>query len=187
MLADASASLAALLRTAPPGPPAVTAEPPGTPGPDRSGHEEGLGLLPFHTAEEPHGRSAEWSDVRGPDGRVVARRPPVRRYRVHFLLWAWAPTAQGRLTLLSAAMTALAATETLPAGLCAGSLAGLGTPVRLTVAPADSAPGRLAEVWAALGRPAEPALEVVLAADLVPADVPVDGPPLRVDLRTGPS
>ncbi|WP_051965594.1 DUF4255 domain-containing protein [Kitasatospora mediocidica] len=185
MLADATETLAALLRTSLPGPPAVTVEPPGAAAPEHVRHEEGLGLFLFHTAEDPHARAADWSDARSPDGAVVGRRPPVRRYRLHFLLWAWAPTAARRLHLLDGAMTALAGTETIPEAVRVGALAEHGGLVRLILAPDRSGNDPLAEVWSALQRPLEPSLEVVLAADLVPPVQPVADPARLLDLSAG--
>lgn len=44
--------------------------------------------------QDSAGRSSTWSDVRDADGRVIGRQPPVRHFRLTYLLTAWA-TADG--------------------------------------------------------------------------------------------
>ncbi|MFD7084565.1 Pvc16 family protein [Streptomyces sp. NPDC059918] len=181
---------------------AVTAEPPAarlTEGPEAAAADRGLGIHLFHVAALDEGRSAEATEVRDAQGRVVARRPPVRRYRTRWMVWSWGPTAEVRLSLLDAALTALAEPQVLPLAVVAPGTAehaqsdgpvdaealARGGPVQMDAAPA-AAPGELAGVFAGLGVPARPALEVVLTAGLALPAAPVAPPPTDVRVVTRP-
>ncbi|MFJ7209248.1 hypothetical protein ACIQWR_37660 [Streptomyces sp. NPDC098789] len=184
MLHATSAALSAHLETALAGCCAVTTEPPGpsvTAGPEGAGGEQGLGVHLFHLSAVDLGRAVDAAAVRDGTGRVVGRRPPVRRYRTRWLVWAWAPTAPARLALLDEALTQL----TGPV-LAVGPELAEGGPVHLEAAPAGSTAGELAGVFAGLCVPARPALELVVTAGLVAATEPVPAPPSDVRVVSRP-
>ncbi|GEC09571.1 hypothetical protein SSP24_72260 [Streptomyces spinoverrucosus] len=184
MLLDANACLRALLAPALPAGAGLRFEPPGRDGPGG----EGLGAFVFHVEEDPRARSVEWTDLRDGDGRVVARRGPVTRYRLHYLLWAHGPDSEREQALLGTAMAVLAGTPALPHQLLPGPLAQDGAgPVQIALAPPELSCSRLLEVWGALQVPAAPCLGLVLTAGLVPpADTAVPAPARRIDVDMRP-
>lgn len=203
MLHAVSVALRAHLESAVAGSGAVTAEPPAarlTEGPEGAAADRGLGVHLFHVAALDEGRSAEATEVRDARGRVIARRPPVRRYRTRWMVWSWGPTAEARLSLLDSALTAFAVPQVLPLPVVAPGTAehapsdaqvdaealARGGPVQMDAAPAVGAPGELAAVFAGLGVPARPALEVVLTAGLALPAAPVAPPPTDVRVVTRP-
>ncbi|MFF4369381.1 Pvc16 family protein [Streptomyces sp. NPDC001594] len=167
---------------------AVTAEPPPTSldtSPEPDGRPRGIGIHLFHIAAADQGRAVDAVEVRDGSCRVVGRRPPVRRYRTRWLVWSWAPTAPERLELLDGVLALLAAEPVLPEGAAGPELAA-GGPLQLETAPAAGTAAELAGVFAGLGVPARPALELVLTAGLVPPVEPVSGPPSDVRLVSRP-
>ncbi|MET8755170.1 Pvc16 family protein [Streptomyces sp. NPDC004667] len=189
MLHAISAALTAHLETAPAGgrrtvtaeapPPSVTAAPGGAEG------GRGLGAHLFHVAALDQGRPGDAAEVRDERGRVVGRRPPVRRYRTRWLLWAWAPTAPERLALLDEALVLLSAGLVLPGEVVGPELAA-GGPVQLEAAPPGTTVSELNAVFTSLGVPARPALEAVVTAGLVMPVEPVAGPPADVRVVARP-
>jgi hypothetical protein len=57
--------------------------------------------------EDEKASGTEWEDLRGPDGRVVARRPPIRRFDLHYLVTAQAPSWELEAQLLDAVLAAV--------------------------------------------------------------------------------
>jgi hypothetical protein len=121
-------------------------------------------------------RQNDWEDVRNDEGRIVARRPPLHRYRLRYLLTAWGGTPADEHRLLSSVLASLADQQAIPADHISGDLVDEGLPVFLTVAlPADG-DNPPTDLWGALGIAPRPALDLVVTAPLprpVPATVAV--------------
>lgn len=141
------------------------------------GEEHGLRLLLHDVREEAGALAAIWEDRHDADGRVVSRRPPVRRFRLRYLVVAVGPDAATEHDWLGRVLVSLAAHPVVPAGTLTASS---GLPVPLQVAPAglpDPAPPVLAAVGA------RPALEVAVTAACVQPDITGLSPaPDTVDL-----
>ncbi|MEV6681599.1 Pvc16 family protein [Streptomyces erythrochromogenes] len=188
MLLATSAALCRLLETALAGRCAVTAEPPAgalTAPPDASVAPRGVGVHLFHVAATGQGLPADGLDMRDERGRVVGRRAAVRRYRTRWLVWSWAPTAVERLELLDEALDVLGAGLVLPEEVAGPELAA-GGPVHLETAPAAGTAADHAGVFAGLGVPARPAVEVVLTAGSAPVAEEVAAPPVDVRVVARP-
>lgn len=188
MLHASSAALRAHLETALADRGAVTSEPPSgdlAAGPAADVAVRGIGVHLFHVAASDQGQSVESVEVRDDQGRVVGRRAPLRRFRTRWLVWTWAPTAAERLALLDGALRKLAAEPVLPPDVAGPELTA-GGPLQLETAPATSTAAELAGVFAGLGVPARPALEVVLTVGLLPPVEPVSGPPTDVRVESRP-
>jgi hypothetical protein len=82
----------------------------------------------------------DWTDVRDETGRVVARRPPVRRFDLHYLVTAEDPAAEA--TLLDAVLTAADPGRRVPPDLLPETLAG--RPITLRLAGGAPASDRTA-------------------------------------------
>ncbi|MFC4857277.1 Pvc16 family protein [Actinophytocola glycyrrhizae] len=165
MLRDIDTALTALLTAAVPGAPVQLGA---------GGTEHGLRVLLHDVREEPDALAATWQDEHDADGRVVARRPPVRRYRLRYLVFAVAADRAAEHDWLGRVLVALAAHQVVPTGLLPGP------PAPLQVAPPGlSAPAHA--VLAAIG--ARPLLEVaVLAPCVQPALTGLPSAPDTVDL-----
>jgi hypothetical protein len=127
-------------------------------------------------------------DIRAIDGTVTARRLPIRRYRLRYLLTAW--TAEhAEVTeheLLGAVLAGCVEHQSLPADCLAGSLADAEQLVTLRCAPADEQPVGF-DPWARIGVPPRTTLDLVVIAPLVPpAHTDLAEPAGEVNLRPAP-
>ncbi len=92
--------------------------------------EPGLDLFLVAVREDPTSSGTDWEDVRDATGRVVARRPPVRRFDLEYAATAHATE------MLDAVLIATDPGRRLDPALLSGSLAGRSLTLRLTpVAP----------------------------------------------------
>jgi Pvc16 N-terminal domain len=137
--------------------------------------------------EERSGRGADVEDVRDEAGRVVARRAPVRRYRLSYLVSAWplgcarAPSVEH--ALLDRFVRLIANNDALPRSILSGSFFEEEARVDLELAEASEQRVRPHELWSALGVPPRACLDLVVSAPLVPARLSeVAAPAERIDL-----
>ena len=149
MFRDIDTALIALLATAVPGA-AVALEG------GKVAH--GLRLLLHDVCEDPAALAAVWQDDHDADGRVVARRPPVRRFRLRYLVFAVAGDRETEHDWLGRVLVALAAHQVVPAELLTGP------PAQLQVAP-PGLPAPAPPIRAAVG--VRPALDLVVTAPCV--------------------
>ncbi len=77
--------------------------------------------------EDVQGSETDWTDIRSPEGRVVGRRPPVRRFDLTYAV-SIAPESPA---LIDAVLIAVDPGKRLPVQLLAASLAGHPITVRL--------------------------------------------------------
>ncbi|WP_322761450.1 DUF4255 domain-containing protein [Frankia sp. Cr2] len=128
--------------------------------------------------------------VRNTEGRVVARRPPPRRFRLSYLLTAWTRRPEDEHRLLSQLLGALLRHDRVPTGHLRGQLSGQPLPVLLQLALPPSADRGIADVWNALGGELKPSLDLVVVAPFDPARVVAIGPPVLeepfLDVRRSP-
>lgn len=146
------------------------------------------------------GRQSSWSDVRDEDGRVVGRQPPVRHFRLAYLLTAWATAGAGadgagagdgdgvglrqsartiaEHEALGQILSACAQIETVPADCVKGLLAESGLPLVLVCAPAESGESEQS-VWSGLGVAPRACVQLDLIAPLRPPVVADLAPPTR--------
>jgi hypothetical protein len=124
--------------------------------------------------EDVSRRQNDWEDIRNDEGRVVGRRPPLHRYRLRYLMTAWAGSVADEHRLLSSLLTALANEQAIPSEHVTGDLVDEGLPVFVTIAlpsPDESTPP---DLWSSLGIAPRPSLDLVVTAPLprpVPATV----------------
>jgi hypothetical protein len=144
-----------------------------------------VNLFLHDVVEEIDGRGGDWTDVRDQAGRVAARRPPLRRYRLSYLISAWSPAEDGvRLhpdehRLLGRVLRLIAETDAIPSATLQGSLADEAAVVGLALAEPSAQRVRPYELWTALGLPPRACLELVVTAPLRPdvtseVEAPVD-------------
>ncbi|MFJ9854686.1 DUF4255 domain-containing protein [Streptomyces sp. NPDC101150] len=95
-------------------------------------------------------------------GVVVRRRQPPRWFRLSYLVTAWTTRPEDEHRLLSAALGALLARETLPPSALTDALRALEASIPLTVAVPPAESRSIADIWSALGGELKPSLDVVI-------------------------
>ena len=68
-------------------------------------------LYLYDIREDLQRRVPAWEDVRGVDGKVAARQPPPRRFKLSYLVTAWTQRPEDEHRLLSALLSASSATR----------------------------------------------------------------------------
>jgi Pvc16 N-terminal domain len=133
----------------------------------------------YDIAEDVEGLTGDSTLVRDPGGRAVARQPPVRRYRLSYLLTAWSADVSADHELLGNVMAGCAGAAIIPGGCLRGALLEAGLPVQLRCAPPHGAATGTAGLCQALGVPPRAALTLIVVAPLVPAATADVAPPAR--------
>jgi hypothetical protein len=138
----------------------------------------------YDIAEDIDGLTADSALVRDPGGRGVAWQPPVRRYRLSYLLTAWSADVSEDHELLGSVMAGCAAAAVIPADCLRGALLEAGLPVQLRCAPPRGGAGSAgtaspAGLCQALGVPPRAALTLVVVAPVIPAASADVAPPAR--------
>lgn len=131
-------------------------------------------------------REVIYEEIRDDDGRVIARRPPPRRFDLAYLVTAWTQRPEDEHRLLSACLAAVLRYEVLPADLLAGALADADghAIVRIALPPPEDR--NISDLWSALGGELKPSLDLVITAPFVTGrsvevGAPVvEGPTLRM-------
>lgn len=128
-----------------------------------------VNLFLYDIQEDLDGRKADWDDIRDERGRVIARQPPARRYRLTYFVSAWASTAEEQHHLLSEILRTVPQREIIPYELLVGTLKEQEMPVVLQVGvPGQGAGASAPHMWDALGIPPRAAVELVVIAPLKP-------------------
>jgi uncharacterized protein DUF4255 len=81
--------------------------------------------------EDEKGGDTDWEDIRDADGRVVARRPPIRRFDLYYLVTTETADPDVEAALLDAVLTAVDPGKRLAADLLGEELAGRPVVLRL--------------------------------------------------------
>ena len=132
----------------------------------------------YDIAEDVEGVTGDSTLVRDPGGRAVARQPPVRRYRLSYLLTAWTADVSADHELLGNVMAGCAAAAIIPGDCLRGALLEAGLPVQLRCAPPHGMTSA-AGLCQAFGGPPRAALTLIVVAPVVPAATADVAPPAR--------
>lgn len=131
----------------------------------------------YDITEDSQRRSFGVQPERDESGIVVARRRPLRYFRLSYILTCWTRRPEDEHRLLASVLGCLISTDVLPVP-GDGVLASLETPVLLTVAaPADDSRSA-ADLWSALGGNLKPSLNVVVTAPYRPEPDDQVAPPV---------
>jgi hypothetical protein len=146
----------------------------------------------YDLREDLRWRERGFVEQRGPDGAVVARLTPPRRYKLSYLVTAWTQRPEDEHRLLDQLLRCFLRHEVLPATVTAAGVAGNGNRVTVTVGLPPPEDRGFADVWSALGGQLKPSLDIVVNAPVLqgvelPFGPPVtEGPFLEaVDRSTG--
>jgi hypothetical protein len=122
-------------------------------------------------------------DVHDEAGHTVARRPPLRFFKLSYLLTAWTQRPEDEHRLLAALLQCFLRNDHIPREDLVGALAEEGVPFQVTMAIPPPEDRALSDVWSALGGELKPSLDLVV---ITPVDldrtaatgVPVSAPPI---------
>lgn len=119
----------------------------------------------YDVHEDMTARLLDWTDVRDEHGRVVARKPPPRQFRMSYLVTAWDENADEEHTVLGRLLTILCTHAVIPADL-AGPLANDHGSVLLDIGNPNLSRYPV-ELWQALGVQARSGLNLTVTASVV--------------------
>jgi hypothetical protein len=124
--------------------------------------------------------------VRNDQGHVLQRRPPMRRFRLSYLLTAWTQRAEDEHRLLSGLLSRFLASDTIPDRYLGGALEDSPVPVLTNLALPPTQDRSLSDIWSALGGELKPSLDLIVIAPFDPLRDFHVGPPVlegpRIDL-----
>jgi hypothetical protein len=115
---------------------------------------------------------------RGPDGRVVRDREPIRKLKLSYLVTAWTQRPEDEHRLLGLLLECLLKFDTLPIDVLAGSLAENTTIVALSVGAPSVEDRHVSDLWTAIGGELRPALDVVAIVPIQPGIPRQPAPPV---------
>ncbi|WP_436500696.1 Pvc16 family protein [Actinokineospora sp. HUAS TT18] len=137
-----------------------------------------IDLFLFGLRGDPRGRESGFDQTRDDRGAVIARREPVRRCVLSYLVTARAPKVGEEHLLLDLALRTVIFADAIPPDCLTGTLADAA--VFLSVSP--DAPG---DLWSSLGMPARAAFIVSVSAPYVaPDDTDIAPPAEKLALRS---
>jgi hypothetical protein len=125
-----------------------------------------VNLYLYDIREDLRRRERGWSEERGADGYVTARRPTPRYFKMSYLVTAWTQRPEDEHQLLAALLRCFLRYDALPDALVAGALADTGLDVPITVGLPPPEDRAFADVWSALGGELKPSLDVVVIAPI---------------------
>jgi hypothetical protein len=122
--------------------------------------------------EEATGRGADWVDVRDERGRVTVRQPPLRTFRLSYVVSVRLP-AQGsgaedrrEHALLGKVLQVFVEADPIPSAVLRGALVEEAGLVSLSVAEPYEKRMRPYELWSSLGVPTRASFDLVVNAPL---------------------
>ena len=124
-------------------------------------------LYLYDIREDLQRRVPAWEDGRGDDGHVRDRRLPPRRFKLSYVVTAWAPRPEDEHRLLSALLSCFIRSPMLKVDELLGTLAEPGLPVYIDVGQPPSQDRSIADIWSALGGELKPSLDVVVTAPII--------------------
>jgi hypothetical protein len=126
-----------------------------------------INLFLLEVRENTDGRSGDWADVRDGTGQLVGRRPPLRRYDLHYVVSAWGASVEAQRAVLDRLLAAVPAYDTVPPDLLGGTLAESGLAVRLRIGQ-DALSVGLVDLWSAFDQAPRATVILVVTAPLLP-------------------
>jgi hypothetical protein len=137
-----------------------------------------VNLYLYDIREDLRRRERGWSEERGADGNVVARRPAPRFFKLSYLVTAWTQRPEDEHRLLDSLLRCFLSFDAVPRELVDGELAETGLDVPVTVGLPPPEDRGFADVWSALGGELKPSIDVVVIAPIDTGVVYEVGPPV---------
>lgn len=142
-----------------------------------------INIYLYDIREDRARREVMFEDVRDEGGRVIERRRPPRRFRLTYLVTAWAQRPEDEHRLLSSLLATFVRQDYLPPELLTESLAAAGKVVVASVAVPLNDEKQISEVWSALGGELKASLDLAIVAPLDVATTMPVGPPVTEQPR----
>ncbi|MGH9129647.1 MAG: DUF4255 domain-containing protein [Acidimicrobiales bacterium] len=105
-------------------------------------------------------------EVRDEDGRITARKPFPRVFRLSYLLTAWTQRPEDEHRLLTLVLGCFLRHESFPADLLSKVLAASIEPPKISIAQAPPQDRQISEVWSALGGELKASLDLSVIASI---------------------
>jgi hypothetical protein len=137
----------------------------------------------YDIREDLSRRDVAFEEVRDESGRVLERRQPPRRFRLAYLLTAWAKRPEDEHRMLSSLLACFLQSEMLPDDVLVGALADAGRPILTQIAIANDEDTAYSQVWSALGGELKPALNLAVIAPFDVSRAVTVGPPVTEQPR----
>ena len=144
-----------------------------------------LSLYLYDIREDLDRRQIQHEEIRDDTGRVTARRPPPRRFKLSYLISAWTQRAEDEHRLLSAVLSCFLRFDALPSEVLTGSFVDSEYPLRLTVALPLPPDRSLSDTWSALGGELKPSLDLIVTTPIVTGRSTSVGPLVLEEPRLG--
>lgn len=132
----------------------------------------------YDIREDLRRRERGWSEQRGPDGVVVARRPAPRFFKLSYLVTAWTQRPEDEHRLLDSLLRCFLSIDAVPRAMVTGHLAETGLDVPVTVGLPPPEDRGFADVWSSLGGELKPSIDVVVTSPIDTGVVYEVGPPV---------
>ena len=144
-----------------------------------------LDLYLYDIREDLDRRQIQHEEVRDEAGRVTARRPPPRRFKLSYLVSAWTQRPEDEHRLLSAVLSCFLRFDALPGDVLAGTLGEAEHPVRATIALPLPPERSLGDTWTALGGELKASLDLIVTTPIVTGRSAFVGPLVIEEPRIG--
>lgn len=136
-----------------------------------------LNVYLYDIREDLERRQVQYEPQYDTEGIVTSRRMPPRRFKLEYMITAWAQRSEDEHRLLGVVMQTFLASDEFPAEHLRGSLAGVG-PIRLTLALPLPDGRSLSDVWGVLGGGMRPVLDLSVTVPMGVREDPHVGPPV---------
>jgi hypothetical protein len=137
----------------------------------------------YDVREDLDRRQIEWEEIRDDSGRVTARKPPPRRYKLSYLVTCWTQRPEDEHRLLSSLLATFLRYETVPRDVLGGILNEIPQHTFISIALPPPKDRSLADVWSALGGELKPSLDLVVTAPFDTQRTIEAGPPVLEEPR----
>jgi uncharacterized protein DUF4255 len=137
----------------------------------------------YDVREDLDRRQVEWEEIRDDSGRVTARKPPPRRYKLSYLVTCWTQRPEDEHRLLSSLLATFLRYETVPRDALGGVLADISQQTYISIALPPPKDRSLADVWSALGGELKPSLDLVVTAPFDSQRISEAGAPVLEEPR----
>jgi hypothetical protein len=137
----------------------------------------------YDVREDLDRREIQWEEIKDESGRVTARKPPPRRYKLSYLVTCWTQRPEDEHRLLSSLLATFLRYETVPRDVLGGVLADVPQHTFISIALPPPKDRSLADVWSALGGELKPSLDLVVTAPFDTQRTMEAGPPVLEEPR----
>jgi len=110
-------------------------------------------------------------ELRDETGRITGRRPPIRLFRLSYLVSAWTQRPEDEHRLLSSVLACVLGYDTVPQDVLAGSLVDIDFPLEMSIARPPPEERAISDIWSALGGELKPSLDLVVLAPMMAGQV----------------